>query len=359
MDDQAEGGSDREEVIALLLLASPALGFDGAKTPLDVGGPTPPAAECAECHAEIYEQWTASRHSVASTNRIFVDGFAEEPVRRCMNCHAPLHAKGQADEGVNCVACHVRGDVVMSSGAASGEEHKLVRDERLTDGTLCAGCHQFNFHEIRMGQLIITDTPIQNTFEEWREYRSGGGEGSCVSCHMKQGHRMRGAHDHAFLRASVVVGAKSGQLSLRAVGVGHHLPTGDVFRHLLVEVRPDPKAPFETIAWIGRRYRAVEDPLSGRHSQKLVSDTSLRPFEVRRIAVPYDGYEYRVRYVLAADETANEVGAQSHLSIVVHQGTAAIGETSPPRQVRPRPPAHGAPLPRQHSSHDPTHTHPR
>ena len=37
----------------------------------------------------------------------------------------------------------------------------------------------------------------------------------------------------------------------------------------------------------------------------------------------------------------------------------AIGETSPLRQVRPRPPARGARLRRQHSSHCPTHTHPR
>jgi hypothetical protein len=44
-----------------------------------------------------------------------------------------------------------------------------------------------------------------------------------------------GAHDTEALRSALVVTRSDGALTVEAVGVGHHLPSGDLFRHLTLE----------------------------------------------------------------------------------------------------------------------------
>ncbi|MBF0214373.1 MAG: cytochrome c family protein [Magnetococcales bacterium] len=91
-----------------------------------------PAANCGECHQEIYQQWQSSMHakSTALTDpihgavyRMEAGDPSEEGVTHkvtnsfpaCLQCHAPiaardkttkLDAKPMYSEGVNCVACH-------------------------------------------------------------------------------------------------------------------------------------------------------------------------------------------------------------------------------------------------------------
>ncbi len=87
------------------------------------------------------------------------------------------------------------------------------------------------------GALTLTEVPMQSTFTEWQQ--SGVTE-TCQDCHMPGGrHTFRGVYDLDWLRSSVVVEETSGLLHIRSEGVGHHFPSGDLFRHLTVEARPD------------------------------------------------------------------------------------------------------------------------
>lgn len=88
-------------------------------------------------------------------------------------------------------------------------------------------------------------------------------------------------------------------LVLWSRGVGHHFPTGDLFRHLTVEVF-DGKA-WSRVAYLGRRYEARPDPATGRGSMTLVSATALLPGVPRKIALPVGARRYRVTYHYVSD----------------------------------------------------------
>ncbi len=97
----------------------------------------PSAAECAQCHQQIYDEWSASSHAYASISPMF--NRFEDTIQKltsgtigyfCMRCHAPVatimeHPRDQAiydgprvfREGVTCVACHrVREAYTKSNG---------------------------------------------------------------------------------------------------------------------------------------------------------------------------------------------------------------------------------------------------
>lgn len=293
--------------MGLWLLIAANLGFSQGVRSLEVGTTELSAKECGRCHEDEYAEWQQSRHRISLTNPIFVAGFAAEPVARCIRCHAPLEPQleavkaarrkheglpttGLAAEGVNCVVCHIRNGEVMRPW-----------DDRSGDSSLlCAGCHQFNFHEMKRGQLILTDTPIQNTHVEWQNYIAHGGVEGCIDCHMTGGnHQIRGAHDIELLRASLKVVCTPQGLQLTPSGVGHHFPTGDVFRHLLVE-GSDGHA-WTELDWIGRKY-ASKANASGTYAMQLVLDTALRPFQTRFIPVPAPITRVRIRYCYDRNE---------------------------------------------------------
>ncbi len=94
---------------------------------------------------------------------------------------------------------------------------------------------------------------MQSTMTE--HAHSSAAETSCASCHMPKlqgspttgssadthaSHRFDSAHDPAFVRSSLLVTAKrvsptSIEVRLDLVDTGHVVPTGDLFRRLLVE----------------------------------------------------------------------------------------------------------------------------
>ena len=220
----------------VLLLFAADFGFSSGVRPLDVGAAAGDvrAASCAECHEAETAAWARSRHRVSVTNEIFRAGLAAETEARCVRCHAPLPeqvrevaktirsgaelaAAAVAREGVSCAVCHVR----------DGEAHG---NAALSSDALCGACHQFAFHEKRAGELVLVDELIQTTYGEWQRYAARGGKGTCRSCHMPDGsHDVRGAHDAELLGRSLVVGAEVGAVVVESRGVGHDLPSGDVF----------------------------------------------------------------------------------------------------------------------------------
>ncbi len=188
--------------------------------------PPPRAAneKCAACHAEITAEWRASLHRAAHDAPSYREALAGEPVAFCESCHAPEGRDVErASLGVACTTCHGE---APHDGAASAS-------------TRCAQCHQFAFpgrdpHGAR--------DLMQLTFSE--HARSAYSEVPCTGCHMQRtgghaSHVFSVSRDPAMIRRALdvrarFVGATTLEVRLAPAWVGHAVPTGDLFRRLVV-----------------------------------------------------------------------------------------------------------------------------
>lgn len=190
---------------------------------------------CANCHAEIYRQWSAGPHARAATNRRFrnlYDGstwsgtknrgwslLAEHPdgAGVCSSCHAPTvdfgdpasndlrQVRGVAALGVHCDFCHKIRDVeVDNAGLTHGRfaasllrpksrEHQLFFGP-LEDVDRGEDAHSPVFQESRYCAICHEGTlfgvAVYTTFHEWLESRAATEGRSCQSCHMRPDGRM-------------------------------------------------------------------------------------------------------------------------------------------------------------------------
>jgi hypothetical protein len=294
------------------------LGFSAGERPLALRAPdggSLSARGCGSCHAEVYADWQTTRHRAAWDNAVFLDGLRREPLARCVHCHAPLveqkrevgplrgrpfspsSSSSLVHEGVTCAVCHVRDGRVLTTRPvrpdAATPMHDVVIEPALKDPAFCASCHQFGFSG--------SDVLMQGTWSEWRAFADAGGQGTCQGCHMPGGrHLFRGAWDRDLLRDSLVVdvdrGADGLALVLRSRGVGHHFPTGDLFRHLTVEVSDVDRAGFDDDGAFVAVFRVGRTFGGEGLDKRVVEDTSLVPGEPRRVPLPPSTRRWRVRY---------------------------------------------------------------
>lgn len=284
-------------------------GFPGGRAPVSTGWEDEPerlsSRGCGTCHAESHADWEAGMHSQSWRDPVFEEAFVRDPVTWCVHCHAPLVAQRDIflkkqrnpgeqallDEGISCVACHVRGGVIYGSRALSGEAHAVVASQRLGQAEFCADCHQFNF--------LNTSEPVQDTYGEWL---ASGGETPCVECHWRGRHRMVGPHDGGWMDG--VLGEPQWTIEGRwlrwrmPVAVAEHrFPTGDAFHSLELEVARD--AAYEE--GVGSVY--WERELSDRGGKRIVGNTTaLAGAEALEasLEVPAQGALYgRLRYHFA------------------------------------------------------------
>lgn len=206
---------------------------------------------CESCHADIAREWQASRHRDAFTNEAFQASLAREmdPSKAfCRGCHAPEAPATLATEdarhgiGVACITCHVPlGPVLAGEGTSTKVvPHGLVRTSAFEGPQACASCHEFSFPRASMGAMQRTVS----------EHARAGSAASCQSCHMEEvgegaarhkSHAFRGGYDEAFVRGSLSVSARRDargevEIELAPRGVTHAVPTGDLFRRLMVEI---------------------------------------------------------------------------------------------------------------------------
>lgn len=303
-----------------------AFGFSEGMRALDLG--QSPAewrdsAYCGSCHPEAYEAWAGSLHASAGSDPLFLAGFAEDPDLRCARCHAPL-AEDQVPfrralrskerlgpalreapvlertTGIGCAVCHVRRGAVLTARPITTAEHPTRYEPLLKSSEFCGSCHQFRFERGHGQGASLSEHVVQDT---WREHRRSQSTERCQDCHRQ--HAYPGAHDPELLRRSLSVrtaalGPERQQLELRSVDVGHHFPTGDLFRHLRVEVERDGR--YELVATIGRSFELVSGP--GEPTKRLSEDNTLVPGEPRLIAVAASaGQRWRIvyRYTSAAN----------------------------------------------------------
>jgi hypothetical protein len=208
---------------------------------------------CERCHASIADEWRASLHHDAHRDPIYQRALAIEPLAFCRGCHAP-EADPQSDPpaelgalGVGCVSCHLVGNSVLAGETTSprgSAPHPLTRDRRFGGPEACAGCHEFAFPDAALrGRVEL----MQSTVSEHRRGRAASTP--CASCHMPErdghkSHRFLGSRDAASLQSAARVRAERAdattvRLTIEATGVGHALPTGDLFRRLEVSAEAE------------------------------------------------------------------------------------------------------------------------
>jgi hypothetical protein len=254
--------------------------------------------------------------------------LAVEPRRFCVDCH--VQGGGQRAEGIACAACHAE------PHAAAATTPAALPVSPLRDPSFCRRCHEFATPAWDGGQLQATDLPMQSTFTEWQAYRRAGGRDSCQSCHMPGGdHLMRGAHDIDLLKGALAVRAVRGRagevtFTLASINVGHRFPTGDLFRHLTLEVLDGQV--WRVIHRVGRLFETRLDPSTLAVRKIEVANTTLAPGEAR--VVVYQGrggpLSWRVRYHYGSERDEERALVSYDLLAV----TIADGRSARSRSIR-------------------------
>ena len=178
-------------------------------------------ATCEGCHADAAATWRGSLHARAFTDALFQESLAREPSPFCRDCHAPIATAPAL--GVTCTTCH--GAAPHEPGARTSE-------------AACGTCHEFPFPD---NARRASPALMQRTLTEHRGSRFA--DRSCQSCHMPKrdggrSHAFAVASDPALLQRALVAHAERTDrgiaFDLAPGEVGHALPTGDLFRRLVV-----------------------------------------------------------------------------------------------------------------------------
>ena len=169
---------------------------------------------CKGCHAEIYNQWDGSMHSIAYTDPVYLK--EEEMASRetdgltdtyCARCHTPIGVlSGEvppiglenlseiSKKGIQCDFCH---SVNKSTGIGNGAfmvspdgikrgpyddskspYHGSMFSDLHTKSEFCGMCHEV-YHP-------VTGIPIEETYTEWKEGPYSKTT-QCQDCHMTPG----------------------------------------------------------------------------------------------------------------------------------------------------------------------------
>jgi predicted CXXCH cytochrome family protein len=113
---------------------------------------------CGNCHDEMHETWTSTRHAQAFSSPIFQRDWAELAKQTsCLQCHTTgfdAQSGAYAEEGVGCEACH----------GSFQPNHPAEQMPLEPDADLCARCHK-------------------NTSDEWQASPHSAAEVQCQACH--------------------------------------------------------------------------------------------------------------------------------------------------------------------------------
>ncbi len=231
----------------------------------DVARSTPfvSAAECRDCHTDVYDEWRSSYHGQAWTDpmvQALSGGFTQS---ECIDCHAPqpIHVTGvehrvaprghNRTDGVDCLTCHLLEDGVSVAAAATADTTRTKGACRprevpvMTESTACASCH--------------------NQHETVDEVLASGRNETCQTCHMPEvarsgddgahsgrSHRFPGAHSEEMHRKATTMAVRVADGKIHAdvtnSGGAHHIPTDARHRSYnvwitLVDARGNPWTP--------------------------------------------------------------------------------------------------------------------
>ncbi len=208
------------------------------RTPKYEDGPLTSAKICAECHEEIYEQWSQnSGHAVANFTigyKALYDAIGNKKL--CYGCHGPK----ELAEGVTCVTCH--GTVIPDKDIKHTHEMKFKPGrEALRDPRFCGKCHDHKHP--------LTGEYYRETYAEWKNSPAAKDGTKCVDCHMKkQGPDSKSYHgqDAAFRNPDsykdylvikdIELDFPTLSLAVENLVTGHKIPTGGPQRTLALSL---------------------------------------------------------------------------------------------------------------------------
>lgn len=263
--------------------------------------------QCKGCHAQAWEEWSGSQHSMSWTNpavRALSNDFANQD---CIDCHAPrpvlvtgiservLPRTSRRSEGVDCIACHMLpaeadgGSRVAGTLSDPRAACRPVETLDLQRPTYCAGCH--NQHK---------------TVDQWSESDWPNQGEDCLSCHMphrngdpNQGrdHTFLGGNDLAMLQRAVELrGERTGKkwvVELENVGAGHAFPTDERSRAADLFWRPLGGAAGDEPAW--RHLYRIRDPY---RDEVDVPSTLLHAHQTLEVEIDGQGVEGPIEVAL-------------------------------------------------------------
>jgi Cytochrome c554 and c-prime len=298
----------------------------------------PTAAQCGQCHKQIYDEWSSSQHAYASISPMFhkfeqkFTGLTQGTVGTfCVRCHqqvgtqlgeareTPLWERSQISrEGVSCITCHrvkesygkVNGERRVEPGKiyepvyGSGEKsvikdvladketysvktstdgrgndiHKgMITNDQITKSEFCVSCHQV---------AVNLGIKLEIVWDQYRDSPARAAGVTCQACHMG---KVPGKPEGYATAPSAIVGGKEinpgrKHANHRFIGPGYSIAHPGIFPH-------NPKAQSISIEdWLQFDWRA------GWGSTKFedkVADGKLKIKFPKRWAVALDREEAR------------------------------------------------------------------
>ena len=271
--------------------------------------------QCEACHVAIAREWRGSYHRRANSDPAFRLAVQREPMPFCRRCHAPeadprrVATGWAAQNGVACVTCHeLDGRITSGAGNNSpshGRPHPLKRDARLSGDAACIRCHEFAFPD---GKWRREPDYMQLTISEHRA--SPYADISCTDCHMPRvlgasgrphrSHAFLAGHDQQTVRAALQVeAARSGDavvLRLTPQRVGHALPTGDLFRRIVLTLTTEGEPHRRLEQRDLMRQLGNEQPFPGHPVRVVQGDDRLTGQTEHRFALPPRAAQLPVRW---------------------------------------------------------------
>ena len=245
----------------------------------------PTAAQCGECHKQIYEEWSSSQHAYASISPMFhkfeqkFQELTQGTVGTfCVRCHqqvgtqlgeareTPLWARSQISrEGVSCITCHrvkesygkVNGERRVEPGKiyepvyGSGEKSVLkdvlanketysvktstdgrgndihngmITNDQITKSEFCVSCHQV---------AVNLGIKLEIVWDQYRDSPARKAGVTCQDCHMG---KVPGKPEGYATAPSAVVGGKEinpgrKHANHRFIGPGYSMAHPGIFPH--------------------------------------------------------------------------------------------------------------------------------
>lgn len=280
--------------IGLILFA---LGFSVASAQVT------PSQECAECHKDIYNEWSSSRHAVSTvaTNPFFSRMYQlaknsnEAAASRCLSCHEPVRdllagkeEDATVQEGIACDVCHA---TEMARGASNWHKpapenlkygpladalasvHESEYSAYISKSAFCMTCHSNEENAHGVG--------FCSTLSEWQASSFAKKGVQCQDCHMPGvegkvaplGKLRYKVHSHAFyggyspemLRNCAKIDLKAEpaeshinlHVEVKNHSVGHALPTGSPMRMVILKVEVRDGA--DKVIWENYRLNPLEE----------------------------------------------------------------------------------------------------
>jgi hypothetical protein len=245
----------------------------------------PTAAQCGECHKQIYEEWSSSQHAYASISPMFhkfeqkFQDLTQGTVGTfCVRCHqqvgtqlgenreTPLWKRSQISrEGVTCITCHrvkeqygkVNGERRVEAGSINepvyGSGNKsvikdvladketysvkttkegrgndihagMVTNDQITKSEFCVSCHQV---------AVNLGIKLEIVWDQYRDSPARKAGVTCQDCHMG---KVAGKPKGYATAPSAIVGGKEinpgrKHANHRFIGPGYSIAHPGIFPH--------------------------------------------------------------------------------------------------------------------------------